>query len=516
VPPPVVFTAEGLVTSGGPAGRLLLSPKLDATSLCTVSDGGQRVAFKDGNGVVHVWDPGRKAELSGRPVPDASELMFTAHGLAAIRARAIQVFGGPEGDFAVAIPGRGGNGLMGVLGRGNNVSPDGHLLVTARLTSNQADLVDLRTRTVVSSFSYSPGAPSFTFSPSSDRLIVAGLLNGSSIAGWDIRPLAAARSVMGSRVMAFQASRDGRRFDLLHYSFDSSRYEVWDENGSQLHSGALGARANVTISADGRRIAVTDLGGVEVRDASTGEKVWHVDCERCFRIRLSADGGRLLTWSDKRLVLWDVAQRRSIWSESARLGYTRSIDVSSDGQRVLWTRGPSMFVHSVAESSDAELQLDDTIHDAAFSYDGTRIAVVSFGTIGVWAIDRLRRLWRVRNFSAVQQEVRWSNDDSALMVLYDSLGTSLLDSGTGERFANLTVTKPGAFATQEIVLPSLRYRISRGDGAWEMWPLPAPDEGPPRASLMRVLSEAGLEMRGVELLDAAPSPVEAASSQVKN
>jgi len=163
-----------------------------------------------------------------------------------------------------------------------------------------------------------------------------------------------------------------------------------------------------------------------------------------------------------------------------------------------------MFVHSVAESSDAELQLDDTIHDAAFSYDGTRIAVVSFGTIGVWAIDRLRRLWRVRNFSAVQQEVRWSSDDSALMVLYDSLGTSLLDSGTGERLANLTVTKPAALSAQEIALPSLRYRISRGDGRWEMWPLPAPDDGPPRASLMRVLSEAGLEMRGVELVDAAP------------
>ena len=503
VPPPVVFTADGLVTSGGPTEPLVLSPKLDPRALCSVSDDGQRVAFQDSNGVVHFWDLTRRQELANRPIPDASELIFTGHGLAVVRARAVQVFGGPEGDFAVAIPGRGGSGLIRVRGRGNNVSPDGNLLVTARLTSNQADLVDLRLRTVVSSFSFAPGAPNFSFSPSSDRLIVSGLLNGSSLAAWDVRPLAPARSVTGSRVMFFQTSRDGR-FDVLHSGFYSSRYEVWDENGSQLHSGTLGARANVTISADGRRIAVTDSSGVGVLDVSTGESLCHLDCDKCFRVRLSADGGLLLTSNEKRLELWDVAQKRSIWSESSRLGKSHGLDISGDGQRVLWTRGSSLFVHRVGDVSDEELQLDDVVQEAVFSYDGTRIAVVSFATIGVLAIGRLRPIWKVRNFSSVSQGLRWSSDDSALMVFYDSLGTSLMDSGTGERLANLTVTKPAALSAQEIALPSLRYRISRGDGRWEMWPLPAPDDGPPRASLMRVLSEAGLEMRGVELVDAAP------------
>ena len=110
------------------------------------------------------------------------------------------------------------------------------------------------------------------------------------------------------------------------------------------------------------------------------------------------------------------------------------------------------------------------------------------------------------NFSSVDQEVHWSGDDSALIVLYDSLGTQLVDSATGTRFANFPVTHPGAFGTQEVVLPSLRYRISRGDGVWEMWPVPAPDDSPPRESLQRVLSEAGLEVRGVDLVDAAPAP----------
>ncbi len=429
-------------------------------------------------------------------------MIFTAHGLAVIRARAIQVFGGPEGDFAVAIPGRGS--LLQLPGRGNDVSPDGHLLVTARLTSNQADLVDLRTRTVVSSFSYSPGTPRFTFSPSSDRLIVSGLLNGSSLAAWDVPPLAPTRSVTGSRTMLFQASRDRGRFSVLHYSFPSSRYEVWDENGSRLLSGTLRELANVTLSADGRRIAVTDSSGVGVLDVSTGESLWHHECQKCFRIRLSADGTRLIARNDeKRVELWDVVQKSSIWSESSRVERNSRIDVSGDGKRVLWTRGSSVFVHRVGEGTDDDLQMEGTVQGAIFNYDGTRIAVVSLPTIGVWAVDRLRPTWQVRNFSSVSQEVRWSSDDSALMVFYDSLGTALLDSATGERLTNL---KPGAFSTQEIVLPSLRYRISIGDSAWEMWPLPAPDDGPPRASLMRVLSEAGLEMRGVELVDAPPSP----------
>src|SRR5260370_29158940 len=121
------------------------------------------------------------------------------------------------------------------------------------------------------------------------------------------------------------------------------------------------------------------------------------------------------------------------------------------------------------------------------------IAVGRWVTMGVWDIRRLQAIWQVRNCSSVLQGLRWSSDDSALMVLYDSLGTSLMDSRTGERFANLTVTKPGALSTQEIALPRLRYRMSRGDGAWEMCPLPAQREAPPRASLMRLLSEAGLE-----------------------
>ncbi len=308
--------------------------------------------------------------------------------------------------------------------------------------------------------------------------------------------------------MSFSASRDGARFAVLHYQFQSSRYELWDEHGSLLRSGVLpGAHANIVLSADGRRLAVTDSTGAGVIDVSTGDTLFHRECETCYRVALSADGSRLLTWDEKRLELWDIAQKSSIWTETDRVGKSRDlIDVSGDGQRVMWTKDSSVFVHPIREGKDAELQLDDNARDARLSHDGSRVAALTPSTIGVWdAAAGLRPIWKIRNSSSVFQDVDWSSDDSALLVLYDSLGTALLDSATGERFANFPVTKPAAFATQEIVLPSLRYRISRGDGTWEMWPLPAPDDGPPRESLARVLSEAGLEMRGVDLLDAAPS-----------
>jgi serine/threonine protein kinase/WD40 repeat protein len=505
-PAPVVIRAEGLVATSG-REPFVISPGLDPRSLCAVSDDGRLVAFLEANGIVHLWDLLDGRELARRDAPDTSKLLFTAHGVAILRARAVQVFGGNEGDFFVAIPGRGGNGLMSVSGRGTAVSPDGHLLVTSRLTSNQADLVDLRTRTVVASFSFPPGVPSFAFSPASDRLVVAGLLHGSVVAAWDLRARTPPSSVKGSPVMAIQSAKDGRRFEILHYSFNTSRYEVW-EGGALLRSGTLGKRANATISSDGRRVAVTELGRMEIRDAGTGQTLWRIPCERCPRIRLSGDGGRLLTASlDGRIELWDLGTRALVWSERRQVDAMDRIDISDDGIRVLRSRGVELSVSSVDAKKDAVLRVDDTISDVKFSYDGSRIAVVTSGSIGVWETQNLRPLWRVPSSSPVDQEAYWSADDSALLILQDSLGTSLLDSATGERFATFRVTKPGAFSIQEVVLPSLRERISRGDGAWELWPIPPPEDGPPRASLARVLSEAGLEMHGAELVDAAPRAV---------
>jgi hypothetical protein len=128
--------------------------------------------------------------------------------------------------------------------------------------------------------------------------------------------------------------------------------------------------------------------------------------------------------------------------------------------------------------------------------------------LGAWEVDGLKALWRVRNPSWVFPEVYWSADDSTLLVQRLSQGTILRDSATGERLATFDLNKPAAFEAQERVLPSLRYRISSGDGSWDLSPLPQPDPSPPRESLSRVLAEAGLELHGAELVDATPMGVD--------
>src|SRR5262249_52821874 len=167
------------------------------------------------------------------------------------------------------------------------------------------------------------------------------------------------------------------------FSFSESRYEVWEE-GRLLHSATLGALANATISSDGRRLAVEDASGVEIRDAVTGQTLWHIDCQRCFRIRPSGDGGRLLTWSpDGRLDLWDLERRSSIWSRRMAVGARDLIDLSEDGRRILWSRGAELRVSSV-DGGEAVLRLDAAAQAARFSYDGSRFAVITQGSMGVW------------------------------------------------------------------------------------------------------------------------------------
>jgi WD40 repeat protein len=451
-------------------------------------------------------------EIATRPGPDASQLFFTAHGLAAVRSRSIQLFGGSEGDFSVALPGRGNSPTEAPAPSANAVSPDGHWLVVSAIRSSEADLIDLRSRSVVSSISFAAGIPRFAFSPSGDRLLVAGLGNGTIVAAWEIAVPNTSRAFQGTPLMLVYSSRDARRILLNLGDPADPRFELRDETGTVLRNGEVGRPSvAVFLSADGRRIAVSTAHGARVLDAESGRELGQVDCEKCYRLRLSADGSRLLTGSEMRLAIWDVASAQAIWSETERLGLLSGpLDLSGDGRSVLWGRDRTLHVHQEGVAQDKELQIDQRIMSAAFSYDGTRLAAVTAGTVGVWDSTTLVPRWRVRNPSWGPQDVLWSGDDSAVMIHYVAQGIALHDSGTGERFATIPVRKQGALGSEERVLPDLRHRISLGNSIWEIASLPRPDEGPPRKSLERVLSEAGLELQGVELVDAPPAPSAAA------
>jgi len=99
-------------------------------------------------------------------------------------------------------------------------------------------------------------------------------------------------------------------------------------------------------------------------------------------------------------------------------------------------------------------------------------------------------------------------DDSVLLADYRAMTTVLLDSATGHRLATIPVSKPSSVLPEDKVLPSLKAKISKGDGRWELWSFPEPDHSPPRESLTRITAATGLELVGAELVDTLPGPAE--------
>jgi serine/threonine protein kinase/WD40 repeat protein len=498
---------SGLVTATGP-GMTTVSWKAGPRPLCVVSNDGNRLAVRDLDGVVHLWSLTEGKVLASRSMPDASDLLFTAHGLAAVRGRTVQVFGGSDGDFSVVIPGRTGDGAPAASSwSANMVSPDGHLLAIARRTASQADLVDLRTRNVFSSVSHAPGKPRFAFSPSGDRLLVAGLLSQSAVAAWDLRSPNPSRPIQGVPLMEFYSSQDGSRFVVFLVDPTEPRYELRTGDGALLRAGSVGPALSVNLSPDGRRIAVSDERGVAVLDADSGTALWRVDCDTCRRLVLSGDGSRLLTANTRQIDVWQAGSATAVWTESERVGRIDGpLHLSKDGRRWVWGKERSLYVHTDGEAKDVELPLDDRVASAKFSYDGRRLGVATITMLGTWDAVRWRPLWRTRNPSWASEEIYWSGDDSAMIVYYEGQGATLRESATGAAFATIALRRPAAFDAEERVLPNLRQRISSGNGSWELSPIPTPDDSPPRESLSRVASEAGLELRGAELVDTAPSP----------
>ena len=124
----------------------------------------------------------------------------------------------------------------------------------------------------------------------------------------------------------------------------------------------------------------------------------------------------------------------------------------------------------------------------------------------MWSLSPWKRLWQAPSPSASPVDVAWSTDDSVLLADYRSAGTVLLDAATGHHLATIPPSKPRSTFPEELVLPSLKGKLSRGGGRWELWSLPEPDRTSPRESLARITSATGLELVGAELVDTAPGP----------
>jgi serine/threonine protein kinase/WD40 repeat protein len=511
-PPPVLVSAAGLVTAREGTTPKILAPTVKRPWSCAVSEDGHRVAFDDSRGFVHVWSLDDDQEIGHRVASDVRDLLFTRHGVAVVRASTIDLFAGDEGDFSVEIP-QGSGTITRPFPGAVVAANDGHRLILDRGGTNHADLVDLESRTVLSSFSYAPGVARFAFSADGGRLFAVGLLGGSSLTAWELRPVKPRRVFEGGAHDSFFASADGRRILIFHFAMDSSSWELYDENGVRLLAGSLGYRANVNISPNGNRILTRDGDGVRVLDADTGRVVWEIACNDCLRLEPSADGRRFLSSSGKRITLWAEGSPDPIWTETERVGPTGgALRLSLDGTRVAWGHGGIARVHTLGSPTEFEARFEEDVSDVSFSNDGKRLVVASRSEIAAWRVGSWEPLWRVPSFASSYVALDTSSDDSIVLIEHDALGTALLDGETGHHLATVRPSKPRSVYPAEALLPSLKRKISRGGGRWELWDFPEPDRASPRESLARITAAAGLQMQGVELVDVAP-PAAASRSQ---
>ena len=286
-------------------------------------------------------------------------------------------------------------------------------------------------------------------------------------------------------------------------------WELYDESGARLLSGSLGARGELALTPDGRRVVIRDDDGLTVLDAENGRVVSRVECKECSRIVASAEPRRLFTSSGKRLALWTIGSPEPIWTDSDRVGNVADgMAISDDGNRVAWINGTTAYVHTVGSPTELEATFDENVSDLKFSNDGKRLLIASRGEIALWSLSPWKRLWRVPSPASSFASLEWSTDDRVLLADYRTLGTVLLDAATGHHLATVPLSKPRAVSPEDKVLPSLNGRISQGAGRWELWSFPEPGHSSPRESLARIATATGLQLLGAELVDTVPGPVD--------
>ncbi len=152
---------------------------------------------------------------------------------------------------------------------------------------------------------------------------------------------------------------------------------------------------HLSLSDDGRLLAVTHEGYVQVFDLVRQQQVMHI---RAADAALTADGRLLAIGIGYYVVLYDVAAEKDIWwSSQGQIGPIRKVVVTPDGR---WVAGCSTqnSVHVWSVDSGGEVfvvQHQEDIELFALASTGDRVVLVlPGGVLEMWSVEGGQRLAR--------------------------------------------------------------------------------------------------------------------------
>ncbi|MFN2547142.1 MAG: WD40 repeat domain-containing protein [Myxococcales bacterium] len=408
---------------------------------------------------------------------------------------ALQVIGGPDGDFPVPLNFRGAVSEF--------VSSDGHLLGV--MQRQRMHLIDLRDRQVTLQL---PGAHerSATFSADGRTVYFIDahpLRPPLLISAWELRS-PPARRIARDRPAAVGWSSDGRHF-VAFSGGPAGPYtlSVGNAAGDLLASQpnvVVGLGPGFAISGDATRIVHSSVAWEEVvvRDTRSANVIRTIACAACVEA-LSRDGSLLATIGSGQVSLRDVATGTTRWTKSADGSQWQGIAFSDDDARVAWAEPNAIMVAETATGAVvAQLRTDNaTSMSLAFSHDGGRIASAGDREILAWDWATRSLLWK-RTLDAVSAVI-WSLDDTRLILSHWG-GEDVHDARSGELIA---LTDGGPQTTRSQLSPDLRHKIVKLRDELRLETLPPPDDGPPAERLAAILRDSGLELRGADLVEAS-------------
>jgi len=473
--------------------------------ICVVSQDGKRALYGDaaiGLRMVSL-DDGR--ELARRSFDFFQDLRVSHHGFIIVRQGRVEVLGGVGGDFTIELPeARFGAAFTTDKTGSSTVSPDGNLVsVAGRQGATQAEIVDLRSRTIRAVLHYAPGSPQLAFSGDNQRVFAAGMNNASTLTGWRLPTDDAPKTPRWFSLGLL--SRSGRTVFL----FDpvSGRYELSRPFGTLVASGtvSIGLPTKARLVGDGPNLGVIRGDTSALHDVEKNAVAWEYPCRHCKDISVSDDASVFAQVGAEGLEVLDTRSNRRLFHEPRLVGpFSAICAVSPDGRRLAWNSADALVVRDLASGSEHKIPLDGAIRSLMFSPDSARLLAITTRSIALREADTGRGLWTVPSDIPELVRISWSTDRRSILLAHGFLVTEVIDAGSGERLAWFQALGPPVTpVVAETYNPDLKVKAVVSMAHWDLRPVPTPDEEPAAQALAATLRRTGLVLRGVELA-AAP------------